>query len=143
MLGTANTMACLTEAMGLTLPGSSTTLALSAAKEREAYLAGQRLVQLVREGSSAGSYLTAASLENALRVGMAIGGSTNLVLHLLALAKELGHSLDLRRVDEISRTTPYLASLVPSGPHTLEDLGAAGGIPAVLQVLAPLLNTHT
>ena len=143
MLGTANTMACLTEAMGLTLPGSSTTMALSAAKEREAYLAGQRLVQLVREGSSAGNYLTAASLENALRVGMAIGGSTNLVLHLLALAQELGLALDLRRVDEISCTTPYLASLVPSGPYTLEDLGAAGGIPAVLRVLAPLLNTYT
>jgi dihydroxy-acid dehydratase len=140
MLGTANTMACLTEAMGLTLPASSTTPALSAAKAREADRAGQMAVELVGTGQTARAFLSIGSLRNALRVGMAIGGSTNLVLHLLALAQELGLDLDLRHVDEISRTTPYLSCLVPSGSHTLEDLDAAGGISAVMQSIAHLLD---
>lgn len=141
MMGTANTMACLTEALGLTLPLSSTTPAVSAAKLREARAAGQRIVAMVEEGLTPARILTLSALENALRVGMAIGGSTNLVLHFLALAAELGLPLDLQRVDEISRTTPYLTRINPSGPYTLDDLHAAGGIPAVLKAIEPLLDT--
>jgi dihydroxy-acid dehydratase len=141
MMGTANTMACLTEALGLTLPLSSTTLAVSAAKVREARTAGERIVDMVEEGLIPARILTLSALENALRVGMAVGGSTNSVLHFLALAQELTLPLDLRRVDEISRTTPYLARMNPSGPYTLDDLHAAGGIPAVLKAIEPLLDT--
>ena len=141
MMGTANTMACLTEALGLTLPLSSTTLAVSAAKEREARTAGERIVAMVEEGLTSTRFFSLSALENALRVGMAIGGSTNLVLHLLALAQELDLPLDLRRIDEISHATPYLAHVSPAGPYTLDDLGAAGGIPAVLKAIGSLLDT--
>ncbi len=141
MMGTANTMACLTEALGLTLPLSSTTPAVSAAKAREARTAGERIVAMIREGLTPARFFSPGALENALRVSMAVGGSTNSVLHFLALAQELDLPLDLRRVDEISRTTPYLAHINPSGPYTLDDLGAAGGIPAVLKAIASLLDT--
>lgn len=140
MMGTANTMACIAEAMGLTLPGSATNLAVSAAKLREARAAGERIVQMLGEGLTALQFFTEASLENAMRFSMAVGGSTNSVLHLVALAQEVGLPLGLHWVDQISRTTPYLVRMNPSGPYTLEDLGAAGGVQAVLRVLAPLLH---
>jgi dihydroxy-acid dehydratase len=141
MMGTANTMACLTEALGLTLPLSSTTSAVTAAKEREARKAGERIMAMVEEGLTSACIFSLSTLENALRVSMAVGGSTNSVLHCLALAQELGLPIDLKRIDEISRTTPYLAYINPSGPYTLDDLGAAGGIPAVLKSIQHLLDT--
>jgi dihydroxy-acid dehydratase len=140
MLGTANTMACLTEVLGLALPRSATTLAVSAAKQREAREAGGRVVGLVEQGLNARQMLTGASLRNALRAGMALGGSTNLVLHLLALAQELDLPLGLREIDAISRSTPYLTRLVPAGPYALEDLDAAGGIPALLKAIGDLIE---
>ncbi len=141
MMGTANTMACLTEALGLALPLSATTPAVAAAKLREARTVGARIVAMVAEELTAPRFLSLQSVENALRVSMAIGGSTNSILHIMALAQELALPIDLKRIDEISRTTPYLASLNPSGPYTLDDLGAAGGIPAVLKAIESLLDT--
>lgn len=142
MMGTANTMACLTEAMGLTLPLSATTPAVAAAKIREARTAGGRIVALADDRLNPSHFLSLESLENALRVSMAVGGSTNSILHSLALAQELGLPIDLKRIDEISHTTPYLVRMNPAGPYTLDDLGAAGGVPAVLKAIEPLLDTR-
>ena len=103
MMGTANTMACLTEALGMSLPGSSTQPATSSAKMRNAREAGARIVELLRENVRPSDIMTPAALENALRVTMAIGGSTNTILHLLALAREIEVPFDLRHVDEVSR----------------------------------------
>lgn len=140
MMGTANTMACLTEALGLTLPLSATTPATSPAKAEDARLAGQKVVDLVRRGVRPRDIMTQSALGNALRVEMAIGGSTNAVLHLPAIARELELDLDLDTFDRVSRETPYLASINPSGVNTVDDFHDAGGVPAVLRALLPLLD---
>ena len=140
MMGTANSMACLTEALGMSLPGSSTMPATSSAKMRNARESGARIVDLLRENVRPSDILTAAALENALRVTMAIGGSTNTILHLLAMAREIDVPFDLRHIDAVSRTTPYIACVIPSGPNTINDLHAAGGVPAVLKSLRTLLQ---
>jgi dihydroxy-acid dehydratase len=121
MMGTANTMACLTEALGLALPQSTTTLAVSSAKMRQALETGRLAVRLVNEGLRPSLILTRAALENAARVGLAIGGSTNLVLHLLALSNELDLGLDLVSIDRLSDETPCLVRVSPSGrlPSTI------------------------
>lgn len=139
-LFTANTMACITEALGLTLPGCATIHAVDARKVRIAKLSGMRVVELIKEGLSARKIVTEASLENAVRVDMAIGGSTNTVLHLPAIASEFGMDLDLSVFDRISRDTPHLVNLRPGGPHHMIDLDRAGGIPAVLARLSSRLN---
>lgn len=141
MLGTANTMACLTEALGMSLPLSGTTPANSSAKLREARMAGRRVVELVREGIRPSDIMTEAAFHNAITVTMGIGGSTNSLLHLPAIAGELGLRLSLDQFDRIGRRTPYVASISPSSPRTVtEDLHRAGGVPAVLRVLRPLLE---
>ena len=140
MMGTANTMACLAEAMGLTLPLSATTPAVSQAKLEDARQAGRRLVELIHEGIRPRDIVTAAAIRNAMKVEMAIGGSTNAVLHLPAIARELGIELSLDDFDTVSRETPLLASINPSGAHTVDDFHNAGGVPAVLRCLLPLLD---
>jgi dihydroxy-acid dehydratase len=134
-LFTANTMACLTEAMGLSLPGCATAHAVDARKIRLAKLSGMKIMELVEKGITARQIVTAASLDNAIRVDMAIGGSTNTVLHLMAIAAEFGLDLNIERFDQLSRETPHLVNLRPGGPHHILDLERAGVIPAVMSTL--------
>ena len=134
-LFTANTMACLTEAMGLSLPGCATAHAVDARKIRLAKLSGMKIMELVEKGITARQIVTTASLDNAIRVDMAIGGSTNTVLHMMAIAAEFGLYLDIERFDQLSRETPHLVNLRPGGPHHIIDLERAGGIPAVMSAL--------
>jgi dihydroxy-acid dehydratase len=140
-LYTANTMACLTEAMGMSLPGTGTGLAGSAKKARLAQMAGERVVEMVREGLTTRQVVTRESLENAIRVDMALGGSTNTTLHIPAVAHAAEVDITLADFDRLSRETPQLASLRPAvTPNMMEDLEWAGGIPAVLKNLQSLIN---
>jgi len=140
-LYTANTMACLTEAMGMSLPGTATGLAGTAKKQRIAEKAGERVVELVREGVTVRRIVTRESLENAIRMDMALGGSTNTTLHIPAIAHAAEVDVTIDDFDRLSRQTPQLTSLRPGGDYMMEDLEWAGGIPAVMKNLAPLLNT--
>ncbi len=142
-LYTANTMACLTEVMGMSLPGAGTALAGSAIKKRMAFESGIRIVDLVKENILPRDIVTMDALHNAIMVDVALGGSSNSVLHLLAIANEAGIKLDLNLFDEISRKTPQLSSLRPAGEYFLEDLDFAGGIPALLYELRSLVKDST
>jgi len=139
-LYTANTMACISEAMGMSLPGCATSMAASAKKRRVAQASGERIVKLVRKDIKPLDIITAKSLENAIVIDMALGGSSNTVLHLMSIAHEAGIKLDLKTFDRISRKTPHIANLEPAGPHFMEDLEHAGGIPAVLKRLKSKLH---
>ena len=134
-LYTANTMNSLAEAMGMSLPGCGTALAVSSEKRRIAFESGERIIGLVREGITPRKILTRAAFENAIRVDLALGGSTNTVLHLMAIANDAGVKLPLELFDKLSIETPHIASLEPVGIHYMEDLHWAGGIPAVLHRL--------
>jgi dihydroxy-acid dehydratase len=134
-LYTANTMACLTEAMGMSLPWCGTALANSADKRRIAFESGERIVSLVKKNVTPRKIMTRAAFENAIRVDLALGGSSNTVLHLLAIAHESGVKLPLELFDELSRSTPHITSLEPVGPYYMEDLHWAGGIGAVMERL--------
>lgn len=134
-MGTANTMACLTEALGMSLPGDGSAPAVSANKLRLAERAGAKIMELLKSGITPGKIMTMASLKNALKVNMAIGGSLNTVLHLPAIAHELGLKLNLSDFDSISREIPYLANVEPNGPYYVVDFDHAGGVPAVLKRL--------
>lgn len=139
-LYTANTMACLTEAMGVSLPGCATSLAVSSKKRRLAFQTGFRIVQLIEQNVLVGSILTREAIENAIRVDMALGGSTNTVLHLTALAQECGIELDLKTFDTLSKDTPQITNLRPAGEDFMEDLDMAGGIPAIIKQLESKLH---
>lgn len=139
-LYTANTMACLTETLGMSLEGCGTALAISAKKRRIAEASGECIVELVKKNIKPRDIINKKSLENAIVVDMALGGSTNTVLHLMAIANELGIKLDLKTFDRISRSTPHITDLEPSGTYFMEDLEYAGGIPAVLRRLKAKLN---
>jgi len=140
MMGTAGTMSCLVEAMGLALPGSATVTAVEARRMRLARATGEQIVALVREGIRFRHIVDRRALENAIRVLMALGGSTNAVLHLPALASELGEPLPLRELDRLGRETPLLARFKPASPLTLQDFDRAGGVLALMSELAPLLH---
>ncbi len=142
-LYTANTMACLTEVMGMSVPGCATALAVSAKKRRIAERAGETIVSMVQADQKPRDIMTMEAFENAICVDMALGGSSNTVLHLTAIAHECGLNLDLEKFDQISKKTPYLTSLRPSGKYMLEDLEIAGGIPAVLKNLQSRLKNTT
>jgi dihydroxy-acid dehydratase len=139
-LYTANTMACLTETLGMSLPGCATALAGLSKKRHLGYATGRRIVELVRKGIVPRQILTRSAFENAIRVDMALGGSSNSVLHLLAIAREAGVSLPLSEFDRLSRNTPQLTTVTPAGPHMMEDVEYSGGIPAVLNRLLPVLK---
>ncbi|MHC4917271.1 MAG: dihydroxy-acid dehydratase [Planctomycetota bacterium] len=139
-LYTANTMSCLTEALGLSLPGTGTALAVSAEKSRLARAAGVRAVELVRKDLRPRSVAGRKAFENAVRVDMALGGSTNTCLHLPAIAREGGVKLRLADFDRLSRSTPRICALRPGGDFFMEDLHWAGGIPAVLRRLGKLIH---
>ncbi len=134
-LFTANTMAILTETMGMSLPRCGTALAVSALKRRIAFASGEKIVELVKNNVTPRSILTRAAFENAIRVDLALGGSSNTVLHLLAIAHEAGVELPLETFDLLARETPQIASMNPAGKHFMEDLDTAGGVMGVLKQL--------
>ena len=135
---TANSMNCLTEALGMALPGNGTIPAVYADRIRLAKETGRTIMELVKKGLTPKKLITEASFRNAIAVDMALGCSTNTVLHLMAIAKEAGIPLDLKVFDEISKKTPVLAKLIPAGPHSVPELHQAGGIPAVMKELSKI-----
>ena len=137
---TANTMNCLTEALGMALPGNGTIPAVDARRLGLAKEAGRQIMELLAEGICAGDIITKDSIQNAFVVDMALGGSTNSVLHLMAIAHEAGIDFPLSEVNEISEKTPHLAKISPAGGYHIEDLDLAGGIPAVMWRLMSRLN---
>lgn len=141
-LFTANTMACLTESMGMSVPGCGTGLAGSANKKRIAFESGVTIVQMVKKGLTARKIMTRDAFENAIRVDLALGGSTNTVLHLMGIANEADVNITLDDFDRLSRTTPNIVRIRPAGEHFMEDLEYAGGIPGVLNTLKPLLKDN-
>jgi dihydroxy-acid dehydratase len=140
-MGTASTMTSLVEAMGMALPGTAAIPAVDARRAAAAEASGRRAVEMARAGGPRPSQiLTAAAFDNAITLLMALAGSTNAVIHLLAIAGRLGVDLPLDRFDQLSRRTPVLANVRPSGEHLVEDLFHAGGVPAVLRELGSLLH---
>ena len=139
-LGTANTMCCLAEALGMSLPGSATIPATHAGRLRAAQATGRAVVQLVRDGVNARQVISRKALENAVRVNSAIGGSTNAALHLPAIAYEAGFDLTMEDFEELSRTTPVIAKMNPAAAPNVVDFHNAGGIPAVMKQLLPILH---
>lgn len=140
VMGTASTMASLAEALGMMLPGTAAIPAVHADRLRAAEASGAAAVALARSKLTPDRIITEKSVENALRVLLAIGGSTNAVLHLTAIAGRVGVDVSLQRLNALSDSTPVLVDLKPTGPHYMEDLFAAGGIGAVLRELKPLLH---
>ncbi len=141
-LFTANTMAILTETMGMSLPRCGTALAISALKRRIAFASGEKIVELVQKDIKPRDILTRAAFENAIRVDLALGGSSNTVLHLLAIAREAGVELPLETFDALAKETPQLASMNPAGPHFMEDLDVAGGVAGVLKQLGSKIKDN-
>ena len=141
-LYTANTMSCLTESMGMSLPGCATALAVSSKKRRIGYESGLKIVDLVNKGITTRQILTQAAFENAIRVDLCLGGSTNTVLHLPAIAHEAGIKLELELFDKLGKESPQLTSIRPGGEDFMEDLEYAGGIPGVLNVLKDRLSDN-
>ncbi len=137
---TANTMACVTEALGMSLPKSATELAISANKRRIAFESGKRVVELIKKNITPRKIMTRKAFENAIMVDLALGGSTNTVLHIPAIANDAGVDLQLEVFDKLSRTTPHIANMLPGGEHYLEDLDYAGGVPVVMKRLRSKLN---
>ena len=140
VMGTASTMNSLTEALGISLPGNGAIPAADSRRILLAEKAGRRIVAMATEGLRPSQILTADALENAITLLCALGGSTNAVVHLPALAGRLGIDLPLTLFDEISRRTPLLANVRPAGTYQMEDLFYAGGVPAILRQLLPLLH---
>ena len=140
VMGTASTMACIAEALGIALPGSASAPAVTADRIRIAERSGATAVAIAKSKLTPDRILTAKAFENALRVLLAIGGSTNGVIHTTAIAGRLGIDLDLARLDAMGRETPVLVDLKPSGRHYMEDLHHAGGLPTLLRELKPLLH---
>lgn len=138
-----NTAGVYTEAIGLSLPGTGTLEAASNAQIRAAKYTGMRSVELVNENVRPSDILTKKSFENGLRAALAVSGSTNIVLHFIAMAKEAGVELDFDSIDTLSSTTPTLAKISPSGPWGVTELGKAGGVPAVLKELGDLIHQDT
>ncbi len=141
-LFTANSMACMTEVLGMSVTNCATTLAIDPKKKEQAFESGKKIVELVKasEKYKPSHIMTPKAFENAIRIDNAIGGSSNVVLHLIAIAKELGIELSEDDFDRLSRETPNICHIRPAGPHVMEDLDRAGGIPAVLNRFADKLN---
>jgi dihydroxy-acid dehydratase len=139
-MGTASTMACVTEALGIMLPGGASPPAVTADRVRIAERTGAQAVAIAKAGLTPDRILTPKSFANALRVLLAIGGSTNAIIHLTAMAGRLGIDIDLEGLDRMGRETPVLVDLKPSGVHYMEDFHKAGGLAAVLRELKPLLH---
>jgi dihydroxy-acid dehydratase len=140
VMGTASTMACIAETLGMSLPGTAAIPAVHADRIRAAEASGARAVQLIRDPLRPSQIITGKSVENALRVLLAIGGSTNAIIHLTAVAGRLGIPVSLERLNALSDETPVLVNLKPTGEHYMEDFFAAGGMTAVLRELEPQLH---
>jgi dihydroxy-acid dehydratase len=140
VMGTASTMASIAEALGMALPGTAAIPAVHSDRLRAAEASGARAVELARNPIRPSQVITQKSVENALRVLLAIGGSTNAIVHLTAIAGRVGVEVSLRRLNELSDTTPVLVDLKPTGQYYMSDLHAAGGVGAVLRELKPLLH---
>ncbi len=139
-LGTANTMCSLSEAMGMTVPGGGTAPTTTSKRLRLAQKSGRAVMNLVKEGITAREVINEQSIKNAMKVNTAIGGSTNAVLHLLAIAYEAEADISIELFDEISRKIPYIAKIYPSGPANVPDFDKAGGVTAVMKEISSLLN---
>ena len=137
---TANTMACMTEALGMSLPYCATALANGALKQRIATETGKKILELIKKDIKPSEIMTQSAFENAAVVDMALGGSTNTVLHLSAIAEEAGAKLNLSTYDGIGRKVPHLCNMVPTGDFDMEDLGNAGGLPALIKQLKPFVH---
>jgi dihydroxy-acid dehydratase len=140
VMGTASTMACIAEALGMTVPGGASPPAVTADRIRVAEQTGAQAVQIARSRLTIDQVLTAEAFENAMRVLLAIGGSTNGIVHLTAIAGRMGFDVDLKALDRMGRETPVLLDLKPSGRHYMEDFHAAGGMATLLRELKPLLH---
>ena len=140
VMGTASTMACIAEALGVTVPGAASPPAVTADRMRVAERTGAEAVRMASARVGIDAILTEAAFHNALRVLLAIGGSTNAIVHLAAIAGRVGLALDLDAFDRMGRTTPVLVDLKPSGQHYMEDFDAAGGMTTLLRAIAPLLE---
>ena len=141
VMGTASTMASMVEALGMTLPGNAAIPAADSRRLAQAEMAGRRAVEMAKAGGPKPSQImTPRAFDNAIRADMAIGGSTNAIVHLVALAGRVGVPLPLTRFDELSKTTPFLVNLRPSGKYLMEDFYYAGGLPVVMKELLPLLH---
>ncbi|TXT39091.1 MAG: dihydroxy-acid dehydratase [Planctomycetota bacterium] len=139
-MGTASTMTSLSEALGMMLPGTASIPATDARRMQAATATGRRIVQMVREDLRPSKILASAAFDNAIRALLALGGSTNAVVHLIAMAGRRNIRLPLSRFDELARTTPFLVNLMPSGQHLMDRFHAAGGLSAVLAEIRDLLN---
>ncbi len=139
-MGTASTMTAIAETLGLTLPGASSIPAVDANHPRMASQCGRRIVEMVWEDLKPGDLLTEAAFDNAITVDMAIGGSTNAIIHLIAMAGRAGIKLDLKKFDQISQRTPMIANIRPSGEYLMEDFYYAGGLRALLKEIGDLLD---
>jgi dihydroxy-acid dehydratase len=142
-MGTASTLAAVVEGLGMTLPGAAAAPAVDARRYQVAGEVGRRAVALAEEGVRPSRILTKEAFDNAITVLLAVGGSTNAVIHLIALAGRCGVELDLDRFDQLSRRTPLVADVRPSGEHLVEQLFHAGGVPALMKELEPLLERET
>jgi|ERR1700722_2598013 len=141
VMGTASTMAGISEALGMMLPGSSSICATAARRLQVAEASGRRIVEMAEEDLRPAAIMTEKAFENAIRFCMAVGGSTNAIIHLVAIAGRLGICLPLARFDELSRSTPWLANVKPSGRYLMAEFDAAGGVQAVMQEIGSLLET--
>jgi dihydroxy-acid dehydratase len=139
-LYTANTMAVVTEVLGMSVSRCATTLAIDPLKRNQAYESGRRIVELVKEDIKPRDIMKREAFENAIRVDMAMGGSTNTVLHIPAIAREAGLDIDVNVFDELSRDTPNICSIIPVGGNEMADVDRAGGIPAVLNRLKDMIH---
>jgi len=139
-LYTANTMAVVTEVLGMSVSKCATTLAVDPLKRKQAYESGKRVVEIVKKDIKPRDIMTKDAFENAIRVDMSMGGSTNTVLHIPAIAKEAGVDIDVDMFDKISRETPNLCSIIPAGTYEMADIDRAGGIPAVLNRLKDMIK---
>lgn len=149
-MGTASTMACMVESLGLTLPGAAAIPAADSRRRRIAHLSGRRIVEMVKEDLRLSKILTRKNFENAIKVNSAVGGSTNFVIHMLAIAGRIGVELSLDDFDKLGSHMPLLVNLMPSGEFLMEDFYYAGGLPVVIQELkhelhldAPTVNGKT
>jgi dihydroxy-acid dehydratase len=140
VMGTASTMACIAEALGMTVPGGASPPAVTADRIRVAEATGSQAVELARRHLTIDKILTDKAFENAMRVLLAIGGSTNGIVHLTAMAGRMGYAIDLEALDQMGRETPVLLDLKPSGDHYMEDFHAAGGMATLFRELKPLLH---
>jgi dihydroxy-acid dehydratase len=141
-MGTASTMAVMVEALGLTLPGAAAIPAVDSRKKVMAHLSGNRIVEMVKENLKMSDILTRKAFENAIRINSAVGGSTNLIIHLLALAGRIGIELKLDDFDKLGSDMPLLLNLMPSGKYLMEDFYYAGGLPVIIDQLKDIIHSE-